>query len=384
MSSEAAGKGPILVVDANDGPCVRSLFGALAARGWKVLFLRPYGLYYYRRVLKGTWSDLVGWRSIDANILEAHRAVPGLRTMPGLSLALIRRTLAGAMASFGCPSAVVYTLPFYAPLADRIRGEATLYFAYDAYRFYGGWNEQRIAALEDDMAARVDAVCTVSRQLEDDFTGRARRVQYLPNAAPDAWAERPTRGGVEPEPIRGLGRPIVGCVGAAQARYDWELIRKAAEDLPACSFVFLGHPPEPSGEARAVMGRRNIRFSGHVPHDTALECMRWFDVCWNPMALDDFNHRRCPLRLYDYLCTDRPVLSTGIREALELRPHVTVGTTAADCLEALKSMLDGRYTPDLEARRAAMKGHTWSVRAAQLEQVLADVKRGVKAGVAER
>jgi len=76
------------------------------------------------------------------------------------------------------------------------------------------------------------------------------------------------------------------------------------------------------------------------------------------------------LRLYDYLATDKPVLSTAIREALELERFMGIGHDVSETVKLLEQMLAGRYPIDLEARRRFIVGQTWEDRAAQLSAVL--------------
>jgi hypothetical protein len=106
--------------------------------------------------------------------------------------------------------------------------------------------------------------------------------------------------------------------------------------------------------------------------------MRHSDILMNFLKADDFGDRRSPLRLYDYLTTDRPIISTSVREAYEHQPHVNIAPDAAKAIELIREMLKGGLQPDLESRRQYTRNHSWDARAreflAELTPIIASRK----------
>jgi hypothetical protein len=91
-----------------------------------------------------------------------------------------------------------------------------------------------------------------------------------------------------------------------------------------------------------------------------------FDICLNPLAVTEQNNRRSLLRFYDYLATDKPILSTALKEAEEHETHVRTARTLDEFTSLLRSMLDGSCFMDLKARREYIQKNTWQTRASAL------------------
>jgi glycosyltransferase involved in cell wall biosynthesis len=362
----------VLVMDGNDGPCIRSLFGALARIGWDVYLFRPYALSYYSGILKMPLRAAYTWRSIGQGIHEQFIPVPGFSRFERLSLAIIRWRRAKTEEVVGKFDAVVYTMPYYAKL---VRDDKTprIYFAYDAYRFYSGWNQKRVESQETTIVSEADAVCVVSRQLMEDWNGKTRGLLvYAPNATSDEFVRASCAGLPDkPSDLKRIAGPIVGCVGnISSSGYDWSLIRALAHDFINTAFVFLGQVVEESDQMDQVRQLPNVHFLGAKPHNELPGYVTSFDVCFNPLALNDLNHRRCPLRLYDYLTTDKPILSTPVREALEFGKLIAICKDFEECRGLLAMMFAGKYIVDMQARREFIAKQTWENRAAQLSAVL--------------
>jgi hypothetical protein len=91
-----------------------------------------------------------------------------------------------------------------------------------------------------------------------------------------------------------------------------------------------------------------------------------FDVCLNPLAPGPHSDRRSPLRLYDYLATGKPVISTRVAEALMMGGQVWVGNDADEIISHIRAALSGARQVEPAARIACVNQNTWAVRAQNL------------------
>jgi hypothetical protein len=70
------------------------------------------------------------------------------------------------------------------------------------------------------------------------------------------------------------------------------------------------------------------------------------------------------LRLYDYLASDRPIVSTNVAAAAEHHPHVAVGRNVAELAGLLRAAaVEGISAADRAARRLYIRRQTWAHRA---------------------
>jgi hypothetical protein len=171
--------------------------------------------------------------------------------------------------------------------------------------------------------------------------------------------------------------PIVGCVGNINRSYDWVLIKKMAEALPAATIVFLGNVTERTPEIEDIRQKKNVIFMGWRDPENLAEYVSSFDVCLNPLTVNEINNRRCPLRLYTYLCTPKPVVSTCIESAEDLSDHILIGKTHDDCISLVKDAVEGRTKVDVRKREEFMLTQTWNHRARDLMDHVDKVVFGV-------
>lgn len=364
----------LLIIDGNDQPCVKSLF--LAFKNWEVFFFRPYALTYFIQATNLPLRQAFRWRQISEQAREVYIPVAGFTRFPDFSLHMLRKMKVRTSRRFGPSDVVVYTMPYYASLLEDDDTLCRIYLAYDPYRFYMGWNKHRVEQLEERILKAADAVCVISRQMELDWQMKTRGLLvHLPNATSVRFIEEFTTGRKKPpDDLASLPKPIVGCVGNIDSSYDWPLIRELAASHPKVSFVFIGNVterhPERNAEIRQVLSLQNVNALGWKPHEEIPRYLLHFDICFNPLALNEMNHRRCPLKLYDYLVTDKPVLSTAIREAWELRPYINIGRSVEECSALLAGMLSGAISVDVRARHNFIVQQTWDQRAAQFAGIL--------------
>jgi glycosyltransferase involved in cell wall biosynthesis len=270
---------------------------------------------------------------------------------------------------FGKPDAVVFTWPHLAILAERFTETKRIYYCKDPFEHWACWKAGEIRELESRMLRNCDLVFAVSRALVEDFRPRARgKVVYLPNAVEESFliARDLPRPGDLPR-----DKPVLGSVGQINETYDWEYIHDLAARLPHVRICLVGNITEGTpGCMREIVDRAsnvpNIRFLGKKPHEEIRAYMHHFDICMNFLAPGDHADRRSPLRLYDYLTTDRPIISNAVREAREHKPFVEIAQSSAEAGGLVNRILAGEIVIDAAGRRQYISKQTWADRAKEI------------------
>ena len=368
----------VVLVDGN-APWVRALFAAMPADVTVHSFLTVGPAAAVRRPA----SLFRGWRQTGPRWWEKTVLVPGWTKAPRLTTRLwafeLDRRLKGL-----ADTAVVYTLPQYGRLAGRHPDSTEVYFAFDPYGCYTGWDPAAVAAGERILLARCAAAFAISPALADDFRRLSGRPVFVqPNGVSAAFLAAFDGPLPPPDELPPGGPPVVGCVGQISRAYDWELLERLVHSSPDLRFVFVG-PVFPEGpDVRAqidrVLAAPNVRWLGQKPHADLPRYIQRFDACLNPLRVEPCNDRRSLLRLYDYLASDRPVVSTAVAAALEHRPHVDVGRDADELAARIRRYTaPERLAVDRPARRDYLRQHTWERRAelflSNLRSVLAPRK----------
>jgi teichuronic acid biosynthesis glycosyltransferase TuaH len=352
-------------MDAN-APWVRSLFqvmpagvavrafrtrGPVAAVRGAAEFLRS----RRRRLDRPRWS-------------ERPILIPSWSKLPRITTAVCRHELGRAVRGATNP-VIVYTLPHYAGLVDEWPHVPRVYFAYDPYGCYTGWDAAAVDADERRMLAGCDAAFAVSPALAEDFRKLGDRPVFVqPNGVAPEFVAAFDAPLPAPQDLPPGGPPIVGCVGQISRAYDWDLLEDLVDRCPDLSFVFVGplfpEGPEVRKQVDRLFARSNVRALGAKPHAELPRYIARFDVCLNPLRVDACNDRRSVLRFYDYLASDRPVVSTAIASALQHGPHVKIGRDAGEIAGLLHTLSGpGRPAIDRSTRREYLGRHTWERRA---------------------
>lgn len=369
----------LLVLDTN-APWVRSLVAALDP-SVQLVCLRVCQVGQYRALVGDGTVGSFSWRRVDQKTLERYVVVPGWTRFFRISSTIVEHVVRDAASRFGRPDAVLYTLPYYAAVAGRFGRVPSAYYAHDVFRYYD-WDRQRTLRLEKELMDQCGAVFAVAVALAEDFRRETwRPVYHLPMAVSSSFLRQ-----VEPMPsdLRPIPRPIVGCTGQINRSYDWNLIEALSRAAPQASFVFIGpifdEPNEIRRRIDQVLGRPNVHWLGPRPHESLPAYLASFDVCLNPLAVSDHADRRSPLRLFDYMSTQSPIVSTAIREAFEHQKHVEIGRSTEECVRLVQEALAGRIEVDPGMRRAYLEGHTWERRAEYFLERMTALVRDAREG----
>jgi hypothetical protein len=355
-----------------DGNCswVRSCVDALPEE-WSVRHYRIYSPHWF----PNGWSD---WQrcfrsqSLSDRIDEIFVPVPGWNRFPRIS----RRILFSALRrGGGGGNHYLFTFPFYSGVAQAIKDaepRAKLaYWAHDAFAFYD-YPEGYIEKHEKRIIPLCDLHFAMAPLLIKDYATRFPGVRFelLRDAVSASFLER--RDAVAPPRLREivkLGRPVVGAIGQINRSYDWDLLEAAARAHRQTQFVFLGSLFE-EGDLTTRIRRffewPNVHWIGVVPHEELPDWMSGFDICLSPLAANAHNHRRDPLRTYDYLTTRAPIYSLDLDGIRMHQPFIQIFTSRDDLIDALGISMSEVSMDEWLRRRSYLETNTWSCRAALL------------------
>jgi len=362
---------PVLhVIDANVS-WVRSLSSALP-REWSVRCYRIYNPLWLPRGFRDL-PRLGRWRRVDERTEEIYLATPGWRRFESLSAAILQYHLPGSRTD-PSDSVFLFTFPFYSAVAARLRERfpkaAIAYWAHDAFAYYD-FAPGYIRHHEDLLVPLCEARFAMAPLLVRDYAERypGDPFELLHDAVSGSFL------GFEQVPvppemdgIRQRGGPIVGCIGQINGAYDWDLLEAVSTAHPGTQFVFIGNlfeEGEVTQRIRRYFERDNVHWLGRIDHDRLPGFLQSFDFCLNPLAVSDHNHRRDPLRIYDYLTTRAPIVSTDLDGVRMHRDFVEIYASKEELILRLGAIPEPLDHAAIERRRSYISSETWEDRARQ-------------------
>ncbi len=344
-----------------------------AADGWDVLYVSdPMGIPHYVRQLfkpqekarfeettvKAVAERIKAWvpsvaltcsanRLLDSPLVYRHWHRMGWPSVMGK----IRSE------GFGEPDVVFINSLQYAWAADAFPKAQSMLRIADWNPHMTGF-AQTLVREQERLIERADVVFASSKAVIKEFFSGAgsRRVDYLPNgfsiAGLDAGAPAPA----EYQPYAGRAK-IAVYVGAIDKRFDFELVLACARNHPQTQFFCVGKDTIGCGAAALP---DNLHFIGSRPYGQISGYLAHADVCLIPQsrgyaATDYFN----PLKLYQYMALNRPVVSTWWKEIGEIDPPVFVAKDTSEFSRMLGAAVE-QESVDRQAYADFLQGKAWS------------------------
>ena len=337
----------------------QQLAAALAARGWPVLYasctfdVDAHAVSISQEPgVEGVW----GIRLPSARRLDVYRD-----TIDPRSLARMIEAIEAFRGQAGIQeAAVVCQLPFWRPLAQRLRRTLGWPVVYDLLDDHAGFTTNSKAMLreEERLLAEADLVLASSGTLE----ASARRVNLhtirVPNGCDWARWSRPAGPGLPAE----VSRPVIGYFGAISEWFDTRLVAELAEARPQWSFVLIG------STYGADIGRLarlpNVHLLGERPYVTLPGLAREFDAGIIPFRRTPLTEATDPVKFYEMMALGLDVVATPLPELAAHGDLLRLASTPAEFLAALDEAVSRPHDPVLvERRRQFAYANRWETRA---------------------
>jgi len=247
----------------------------------------------------------------------------------------------------------------------RLRHPFLIYDVLDVLEISGPVTSAKLSAHAQLLAGAGMVMATSQRLLEEARKVRADAIP-MPNACDPAHFA-PEEGRAVPGDLAEIvaaGGPIAGYYGALATWFDYDLLDAVAERLPHWWFVLIG--PDYDGTMARLPARRNVRWLGLKEYGALPAYLQRFDVAMIPFVINEITRATSPVKLFEYMAGDRPIVTTPIEEA---RGYASVHI--ADGAEAFAAALETAYagredTTARRVRRAERDANTWAARAAAI------------------
>ncbi len=235
----------------------------------------------------------------------------------------------------------------------------------------------RTLTIEQDaqMCGKVDAVIVCSQRLYDLKQKLAQNLHLIPNGVDCEHYRCVLEGtGQLPKEARGWERPVLGYTGTIHPdRVDVALLEHMANQMREGSIALVGpcHLPDPVRIKLEATGR--ISFTGSVPYTRVPEIMRAFDVCITPHLVTEFTESLNPIKLWEYLASGKPIVSTPVAGFRDFPKYVRIASTSDEFLNAARTALSEE--PEIpELRKQEARNHSWQQRVDAIIEVFEQAK----------
>jgi len=263
-------------------------------------------------------------------------------------------------------------LLIFAYNADSLVGhmgeKISVYFCNDAFdKLYKQESlRQKVAALEQRLIKKVDAVITVSEKLTEEKSPFAKKITTIHHGVDYQLFENSPLSGPVPQEFKRIHKPVIGYSGVVRHIIDLDLLDYLATAHPDWSIVIVGPVTESDKryyeKVEELKKKTNVYFLGAIASDEVPLYINQFDVCILPYTLEEVStYYAAPLKFYEYLAAGKPVVSTvGPRNLEDF--IVLNATTKETFLKGIEKALTMTSTEMIKKRKEVARLNSWSER----------------------
>lgn len=160
------------------------------------------------------------------------------------------------------------------------------------------------------IARIANVIIVTAHQLKNDLIKYNKNIFLIPNGVD---LEKFTAIEYQGECTKD-GKFTVGFIGSLSNWVDIELIYNVAKELHNIDFVFIGNG-DSSNHLRALCSNlSNVHILGPIPHNKIPQAISSFNICIIPFKINYLTDRICPVKLFEYWASKKPVISTAFLE----------------------------------------------------------------------
>ena len=234
---------------------------------------------------------------------------------------------------------------------------------------------------ENILVQNVDMVISTSKELRNKKALLNKNSYFIPNAANISHSSKTLNPDLaESEILIGLKKPIIGYFGAIERRIDYDLMQELFAANRDKTFVMVG-PIDRYYIKEEEYKAPNLYLTGPVPYSEMPAVLKGFDVAIIPFKKDEVSSDIFPLKLFEYLGSGRPVVSTDFNPDLKDFTHETVSycSNMPEFSAAIEVAL--KDTPELQQERLEVAAdNTWEHRITEIKDQLKENFDRKKAG----
>ncbi len=219
-------------------------------------------------------------------------------------------------------------------------------------------------------AKAANIVLTVNDHIKNKYTPLYSDIHVIKNATNYYNFDRKSYKSIDfLERVKQNKKPIIGYSGIANmSRIDVGLLDFLLEKKLDWQFFFIG--PADSNFTERYLKYKNVHYVLPVDYQSLPDYTRYFDVAVVPFKINEHTNGNDLLKFHDFLAMGKPIVSTRIGGANDLKDVIRIAQRPSDFMEEIeKALLDDNYDDVLKRKKVAMK-NSWHNRIKELEQLI--------------
>lgn len=236
-------------------------------------------------------------------------------------------------------------------LTNVVKYNKLIYRIADDYTKFSEYPSS-VAQIEERLIDKADYVFITSKLLERKVLKRNKKPYILNNGVE---FERFNKSYKCPKEYFGSRKKIV-YVGAIKYWFDCNLVKKLASEVDADIYI-IGNPQI---DLSMFKNMSNIYILGVKPYKDIPAYLQYGDVAIIPFIKNELTNAISPIKLYEYCSTGISVVSTNMRETVNLSAPIHIAENDEKFIEGVKYCLENEH--DKEKAISFAKDNSWNSR----------------------
>ncbi|MBC8235032.1 glycosyltransferase [bacterium] len=374
-------------MDWSDNPVSNTHLMSRVAKKNKVLYVETIGnrvptLRDAKRILIRLKNWMRGTRTVESHLAPSNVYVYSPLVIPLHNVSIVRKInhiflvsrLRKLVKKLNLERPILW---FYAPRLVKLIGQfeekCVVYHCVDELSTYKDADNTLFAAMEEELLRKADIVLTPARSLFERKQKYNTNIHLMPNAAD---IEHISKSRLETTPvapdIANIKKPIIGYVGTIANWVDLLLIEKIAVTHPEWSIVLIGHIHAfvSLADIKKLEIYKNIHLLGRKEYEELPRYYKAFDACIVPLLLNEHIMYSNPTKIYEYLATGKPIVSTDFPSAREFEHLIRIAKNREDFIHQIEKALNEDEPQFVEARLEEAKKHSWDARVEKISELI--------------
>lgn len=268
----------------------------------------------------------------------------------------------------------IYKLQFYEPIFISYLAESINYIknlprkllCYDCIDDFSAfsWAEDNFEIDEKALIDESDIVITSAEELYNRIKEIKPNTFLLPNAVEyDHFAlERTSKN------FSKNNSPVIGFIGAFYEWIDEEILEYLAEMRKDWSIYIVG--PTQAGMGNRINLLANVKFFGTKDYKSLPDYLYKMDVCIIPFKLNRITNSANPIKLWEYMASGKPIVSTPIPEVGKFADIIYIAHTREEFLLKIEEALEENSISLQSQRIEVAKKNDWNHRVEKLIEIM--------------
>jgi len=220
----------------------------------------------------------------------------------------------------------------------------------------------------NELSRRSNVVIASSPQNFEYFSSINQNCYFLENAIDEMFINSPSN-----MPCRnGVRRPRLRYVGWIRQRTYLNLLEFIGKERPGYDIIIVGpHENSINMEEFGLTQLTNVYVENAIPYKTVPRFLRTIDVCLIPHRDTLYSRSMNPLKIFQYLASGRPIVSTPIAGVERWDGMISVAENYQEFVDKIDDAIRNDCKVDSLRRIGAVSLDTWGIRVGQIYDILA-------------